>query len=75
MEQILSLPKVEILPGNCVPKQSLSNSGITPTNIDCFEYSPYLLFKNGIKRYVLQPMPFDQYKVIKVYNFVPAIYS
>lgn len=75
MEQVLISPKQKISPGNCIPKQMLTSSGITPTNIDCFEYSPYVLYKNGIKRYVLQPMPFDQYKVIKIYNFVPANYS
>lgn len=75
MEQILLSTETGIKTGQCVPKQHLSKSGITPTEIDCFEYSPYLLYQQGNRRFVLQPLPYDQYKVIKIYNFVPARYS
>ena len=66
--------QVQLEPGQCISKFSLKELGITPTNIDCFEYNPYLLYKNGKKRYVIQPLPYDQFKVIKIYDFVPARY-
>ena len=75
MEQVLTTPKIELEPGQLVSKFALNELGISPTDIDCFEYYPYLLYKNGNKRYVVQPMPYDQYRVIKIYDFVPAKYA
>jgi len=75
MEQILTTHKSEITSGQCIPKFALVESGIIPTGINCFEYSPYMLYQKGNKRFVLQPLPHNEYKVVRIYDFVPANYS
>jgi len=75
MEYIITQTQIEIEPGQCISKYVLDALGIYPTDIDCFEYNPYLLFKKENKRYVVQPKPFDQFKIIKIYDFIPARYA
>ncbi len=72
MEQILTATKSKVTPGQSLPKYALDESGIKPTGIDCFEYLPYLLYHKGNKRFVLQPLPQNEYKIIRIYDFVPA---
>ena len=75
MEQVLTSTQIELEPGQCLSKYNLNELGIRPTNINCFEYNPYLLYQNGNKRYVIQPLPYEQYKLIKIYDFIPAQYG
>ena len=51
-------------------EEDLDLMGIYPTEIDCFSYSNYVLYKKGNKRIILQPMPKSNFRVIRVYDFV-----
>ena len=55
---------------NCLTSNELDEMGIFPTNIDCFTYSNFVLYKKGNKRIILQPLPKNIYKVIRVYDFI-----
>ncbi|MBN2520814.1 MAG: hypothetical protein JXB17_09945 [Bacteroidales bacterium] len=74
-EKTLLASQIKLEPGQCISKFGLYELGIKPTNIDCFEYNPYLLYSNGRKRYVVQPLPYDQFKLIRIYDYIPAKYS
>ena len=55
---------------SCLTGEELNELGVYPTEIDCFSYSNYVLYKKENKRIILQPMPRDSYKVIRVYDFI-----
>jgi len=55
---------------NCLTGEELNELGILPTNIDCFTYSNFVLYKKANKRIILQPLPKNIYKVIRVYDFI-----
>ena len=55
---------------NCLTSDELNAMGILPTNIDCFTYSNFVLYKKENKRIILQPLPRNLYKVIRVYDFI-----
>jgi hypothetical protein len=55
---------------NCLTSDELNEMGVTPTNIDCFTYSNFVLYKKDDKRIILQPLPRDNYKIIRVYDFI-----
>lgn len=62
----------EIKKGQCITEKELHDLGISPTNIDCFQYSHFMLYAKDNKRIIVQPLPHNQYKVIRMYDYVEA---
>lgn len=56
----------------CFSSEELQNLGIFPTNLQCFTYYNYVLYQKGNKRIILKPMPYNLFKVIRTYEFLPA---
>ncbi len=50
----------------------LESMGIFPTNLQCFSYYNYVLYQQGNKRIILEPLPRNMFKVLRVYEFIPA---
>lgn len=64
-KNVLNLEKDRTLSG-----EELEEMGICPTEIDCFSYSHFVLYKKENKRIILQPLPKNMYKVIRIYDFI-----
>ena len=58
--------------GQILTESQLLSYGIKATNIDCFQFSHFVLYAQSDKRIILQPLPHDQYKVIRVYDYIEA---
>ncbi|NJM15630.1 MAG: hypothetical protein HC896_09895 [Bacteroidales bacterium] len=58
--------------GQCLTERQLNDMGITPTNIDCFQFSHFLLYAKDNQRVIVQPLPHNQYKVIRVYDYIES---
>ncbi len=56
----------------CLSSDELQNMGVFPTNLQCFTYYNYVLYQKGNKRIILKPLPYNLYKVIRTYEFLPA---
>jgi len=54
----------------CLTGEELEEMGVYPTNIDCFSYSHFVLYKKENTRIILQPLPHNIYKVIRTYDFI-----
>lgn len=63
---------LQLSKGQCITEAELRELGIKPTNLDCFQYSHFLLYAKGNKRIIVQPLPHNLYKIIRVYNYVEA---
>jgi len=58
--------------GAIYSEEEIKSMGIIPTNIDCFEFYNYLLWQKENKRIIVKPLPHGLYKVIRIYDFMPA---
>lgn len=56
----------------CLSSNDLQNLGVFPTNLQCFTYYNYVLYQKGNKRIILKPLPYDLFRVIRTYEFLPA---
>lgn len=56
----------------CLSGDELQNLGVLPTNLQCFTYYNYVLYQKGNKRIILKPLPYDLFRVIRTYEFLPA---
>ena len=63
---------VNIQKGQCLTEKELQLLGIKPTDVDCFQFSHFLLYAKDNKRIIVQPLPHNQYKVIRVYDYIEA---
>jgi hypothetical protein len=72
METILLSVKKSLQKDACFSGDELESMGIFPTNLQCFTYYNYLLYQQGNKRIILQPLPNNLFKVLRVYEFIPA---
>lgn len=72
MNTILKTSVLSLSQGAVYSEDELKAMGITPTNIDCFEFYNYLLWQKNNKRIIVKPLPHGLYKVIRIYDFIPA---
>lgn len=72
METLVKNPGKVLTKNNTLTERELINLGIHPTHVDAFSYNHYVLYQKGNKRVILQPMPANQFKVIRVYDFISA---
>jgi len=72
MNTILKTSVLSLSQGAVYSEDELKSMGITPTNIDCFEFYNYLLWQKNNKRIIVKPLPHGLYKVIRIYDFIPA---
>jgi len=73
METIVKTPQNATLEKNrTLTDRDLASLGVHPTNQDAFSYHNYVLYQKGNKRIILQPLPTNQYKVIRIYDFISA---
>jgi hypothetical protein len=70
MKQTTALNNLER--GQCLTEAQLKELNIVPTDIDCFQFSHFVLYANKDKRIILQPLPHNQYKIIRVYDYVES---
>lgn len=72
MNTLVQTPTLQIKSGSCFSTDELSLLGVRPTNLQCFEFYHYVLYQKGDKRIVLKPLPHNLFKVIRIYDFIPA---
>ncbi|MBN1415388.1 MAG: hypothetical protein JW973_09825 [Bacteroidales bacterium] len=72
METILLSLKKTLRKDVCLSEDELEGMGVFPTNLQCFTYFNYLLYKKGNKRVILKPLPHRLFKVLRIYDFIPA---
>jgi hypothetical protein len=73
METLVKNPNLLILEQNkTLTERELTSLGVHPTNLDAFSYQNYVLYQKGNKRIILQPLPANQFKVVRIYDFVSA---
>ncbi len=56
----------------CLSGDELESIGVFPTNLYCFTYYRYVLYQKGNIRIILKPMPYNLFKVIRIYDFLSA---
>lgn len=72
METLVKKPSELLKINKTLSEKELINLGVHPTNVDAFSYHHYVLYQKGNKRVILQPLPSNQFKVIRVYDFISA---
>jgi hypothetical protein len=72
MKHHSTLSLSDVQRGQCLTEKELKDLDIAPTNIDCFQFSHFLLYAKGDKRIIVQPLPHNQYKIIRTYDYVEA---
>ena len=73
METTLMTPTLQLAKGKCFSGDELENIGAKPTGLQCFSFYPYVLYEKDLKRIILKPLPHNLFKVIRSYNFIPAL--
>jgi hypothetical protein len=71
MEHLLT-ETLTISKGQCLTENELRNLGVNPTDLDCFQFSHFLLYAKDNKRIIVQPIPNNQYKVIRIYDYIES---
>jgi hypothetical protein len=71
MEHLLT-EALTIRKGQCLTENELRNLGVNPTDLDCFQFSHFLLYAKDNKRIIVQPIPNNQYKVIRIYDYIES---
>ncbi len=72
MNTLVQTLTLQLKNGSCLTGDELSSLGVTPTNLQCFSYYHYVLYEKDNKRIILKPLPHNLFKVIRMYDFVPA---
>jgi len=72
METMLLTSKKSLKKDVCFSADELESLGVFPTNLQCFSYFNYLLFQKGNKRIIMKPLPRCLFKVLRIYDFIPA---
>jgi hypothetical protein len=72
MDTVLLTLKKSLKTNGCYSEDEFETLGVFPTNLQCFAFFNYLLYKKGNKRIIVQPLPRGLYKVLRIYNFIPA---
>ena len=72
MESILLTLKKTLKKDVCLSEDELESMGVFPTNLQCFTFFNYLLYQKGNKRIILKPLPHSMFKVLCIYDFIPA---
>lgn len=72
MKHYSTLSLSDVKRGQCLTEKELVDLGISPTNIDCFQFSHFLLYAKDNKRVIVQPLPHGQYKIIRIYDYIEA---
>jgi hypothetical protein len=72
METILLTVKKALKKDVCLSEDELESMGVFPTNLLCFSFFNYVLYQRGTKRIILKPLPHRLFKVLRVYDFMPA---
>ncbi len=72
MEPAVQIPTLKLKKNKCLSGDELESMGIFPTNLYCFTYYHYVLYQKENKRIILKPLPYNLFKVIRIYDFVSA---
>jgi len=72
METILLTLRKNLKKNVCVSEDELESMGVFPTNLQCFTYFNYRLYQKGNKRIILKPLPQHLFRVLRIYDFIPA---
>lgn len=72
MEAVVQAQQQKIEKDMCFTSEELHELGIFPTDLQCFTYYHYVLYQSGNKRIILKPLPHNLFKVIRMYDFLPA---
>ncbi|MGD2034397.1 MAG: hypothetical protein PVF73_05030 [Bacteroidales bacterium] len=72
METLVKTSAKKIKKDVCLSGDELQDLGVFPTDLQCFTYYNYVLYQKGNKRIILKPLPYNLFKVIRTYDFLPA---
>jgi len=72
MGPTVQIPTLKLKRNICLNGDELESMGIFPTNLYCFTYYHYVLYQKGNKRIILKPLPYNLFKVIRIYDFISA---
>jgi len=72
MEALVKTSTLKLEKDYCLSGEELRKIGVLPTNLQCFTYYHYVLYQKGNKRIILKPLPHNLFKVIRIYDFLPA---
>jgi hypothetical protein len=72
METLVLTPALKLEKDMCFSSIELQNMDILPTNLQCFTYYHYVLYQRDNKRIILKPLPHNLFKIIRIYDFIPA---
>jgi hypothetical protein len=72
MEALVLTPALKLEKDMCYSSFELQNMDILPTNLQCFTYYHYVLYQRDNKRIILKPLPHNLFKVVRIYDFIPA---
>jgi len=72
METLVLAPALKLEKDMCFSSTELQNMDILPTNLQCFTYYHYVLYQRDNKRIILKPLPHNLFKVVRIYDFIPA---
>jgi len=72
MEALVQTSTLKLEKDICLSGEELRKIGVFPTNLQCFTYYHYVLYQKGNKRIILKPLPHNLFKVIRIYDFLPA---
>ena len=72
MEPLVKISNQKLEKDVCLSGDQLQNLGVFPTNLQCFTYYNYVLYQKGNKRVILKPLPYNLFRVIRTYEFLPA---
>jgi hypothetical protein len=72
MDTMQITSKKQLKKDACFSADELESMGVFPTDLQCFSYFNYLLFRQGNKRIIVKPLPHYLFKVLRIYDFMPA---
>ena len=72
MEAAVQTSTLKLDKNMCLSGEELKVMGVSPTNLQCFTYYHYVLYQKENKRIILKPLPHNLFKVIRMYDFIPA---
>lgn len=72
MGTAVQIPTLKLKRNIYLSGDELESMGIFPTNLYCFSYYHYVLYQKGNKRIILKPLPYNIFKVVRIYDFISA---